>query len=243
MTRRRWIADRWSDTTATLTGQQAHHLYRVLRAEAGMEFDVLAGDRVWRGVIASATEDAIEFRLLEALASSAPLSITVLLSIFKFDRFEWAIEKLTELGVSNIEPVIARRTEKYLAQAARNRVERWRRIALESAKQSRRSSIPLVSDPRLLPDRLKVQEETAVLLLLAENERDQTLLDVLRSQAPNSGERNIVLAVGPEGGWTPEEQTLFQEHRWMPVSLGSTILRAETAAVAAAAVAAAWLKG
>jgi 16S rRNA (uracil1498-N3)-methyltransferase len=239
MTRRRWIADRWSDSTATLTGDQAHHLFRVLRAEVGTEFEILAGERVWRAVILSATEAAVEFDLLKELDSSVTLSITVLLSVFKFDRFEWAIEKLTELGVASIEPVIAQRTEKHLAHAAGNRVERWRRIALEAAKQSRRSSLPGVADPRPLRDRLRTQQEPATLLLLAEDEKQQTLVSALAS----GSERNILLAVGPEGGWTLDEQTLFREHGWRAVSLGSTILRAETAAIAACSVVAAWLGG
>jgi 16S rRNA (uracil1498-N3)-methyltransferase len=241
MTRRRWIADTWSDTTATLTGDQAHHLSRVLRAEVGTEFDVVAGEGVWRAVISSATEAAVEFHLLEPVASSVTLSITVLLSVFKFDRFEWAIEKLTELGVAAIEPVITRRTEKHLAQAALNRVERWRRIALEAAKQSRRSSIPVVADPRPLRERLRAPQVPAMLLLLAEEEKQQTLLRALELKA-SASEQNIFLAVGPEGGWTPEEMTLFQEHSWTPVSLGSTILRAETA-IAAGSVVAAWMGG
>jgi 16S rRNA (uracil1498-N3)-methyltransferase len=237
MTRRRWIADRWSESTATLTGEQARHLARVLRAGPGMEFDVLAGEQVWRAVIATATEDAVEFHLLEALPSTSALAIGVTLSIFKFDRFEWALEKLTELGVSRIDPAIARRTEKHLAQAAVNRVERWRRIALEAAKQSRRSSIPMVSEPRPLREALRTPPQDSLRLLLAEDERQQTLLGALKS----SGERELMLAVGPEGGWAEDETAMFREYKWQSVSLGTTILRAETAAIAACSVAAAWL--
>jgi 16S rRNA (uracil1498-N3)-methyltransferase len=241
MTRRRWIADNWTDATATLTGNQANHLFRVLRAEVGMEFDVLAGERVWRAVITETSEAAVQFRLLEEISTAAILSISVLMSIFKFDRMEWAIEKLTELGVSNIEPVIARRTEKHLAQAAANRVERWRRIALEAAKQSRRSALVTITEPRPLREAIQQQREDASLrLLLAEEETQQTLFGSLQSQT-SSGQRSILLAVGPEGGWTPEEQLFFKENDWTPVSLGGTILRAETAAMAASAITAAWL--
>jgi 16S rRNA (uracil1498-N3)-methyltransferase len=241
MTRRRWIADTCTDATATLTGNQANHLFRVLRAEVGMEFDVLAGQRVWRAVITQSSEAAVEFRLLEEIVVAANLSLSVLMSVFKFDRMEWAIEKLTELGVANIEPILARRTEKHLAQAAANRVERWRRIALEAAKQSRRSALVSIAEPRSLREAIQQQREVGSLrLLLAEEETQQTLFGTLQSQT-SSKERNILLAVGPEGGWTPEEQTLFTENAWTPVSLGSTILRAETAAIAAAAITSAWL--
>ena len=129
MTRRRWIADNWDDTRATLIGTQASHLARVLRAEIGMEFDIVAGDRVRRGVVAEVAESAVTLTLGEDLEADPALPITLLLAIFKFDRMEWAIEKATELGVERIIPTIARRTEKHLAQAATARVDRWRRIA------------------------------------------------------------------------------------------------------------------
>ena len=129
MTRRRWIADTWDEATASLTGEQASHLARVLRAQPGMEFDIVAGDRVWQAVIAAITPQGVRFNLLVQIESDPALPVTLLLSIFKFDRMEWAIEKATELGVSRIIPVVTRRTEKHLAQAAPNRTERWRRIA------------------------------------------------------------------------------------------------------------------
>lgn len=242
MTRRRWIAENWSSTTATLKGEQARHLARVLRAETGMEFDVLAGEQVWRAVITSVNDDEVVFDLLEAMASTVTLSITVLLSVFKFDRFEWALEKLTELGVAGIEPIVARRTEKHLGQAAPNRLERWRRIALEAAKQSRRSSVPAIGEPRLLRDVLRTARGGASCLLLAEEEKQQTLLGALQMNV-SGDEQKILLAVGPEGGWSPEELALFSEHDWKPVSLGGTILRAETAAIASVSVVAAWLQG
>src|ERR1700757_4323017 len=146
MTRRRWIADSWDEATAPLTGGQASHLIRVLRAQTGMEFDIVAGDRVWHGVIAGISGDSVRFNLIAEVTAEPALPLTMLLSIFKFDRMEWAIEKATELGVERITPIIARRSEKHLAQSAQNRVERWRRIAREAAQQSRRSDIPLIDD-------------------------------------------------------------------------------------------------
>ena len=240
MTRRRWIADHWMDTTATLSGDQAHHLFRVLRAQTGMEFDVVAGERVWRSVITDASESSVEFRLIEELPAGSSPPITVLMSIFKFDRMEWAIEKLTELGVARIEPVVARRTEKHLSQAATKRVERWRRIAVEAAKQSRRSNILQVGDPCSLSDGLKSTHAMTSRYVLAEEERQQTLFGALQLQS-SADEQRIILAVGPEGGWTPDEQAMFKEYGWTAVSLGNTILRAETAAIAAAAITTAWL--
>jgi len=244
MTRRRWIADSWNDTTARLTGAQAAHLARVLRAQTGMQFDIVAGDRVRRGEIVEITDLIIEFALGEELDADPALPVTLLLAVFKFDRLEWAIEKATELGVERIVPVIARRTEKHLAQAAAARAERWRRIAREAAQQSRRSDTVEISDPVQLKNAIG-EEPEALRLLLAESERTKMLRDALKTPNENvgdSGSRRIRLAVGPEGGWTPEEETLFAVEGWTPVSLGPRILRAETAAIAAVSIVSAWLE-
>jgi 16S rRNA (uracil1498-N3)-methyltransferase len=234
MTRRRWIADSWDETTARLSGTQAAHLARVLRAQTGMQFDIVAGDRVRRGSIVEISDLIIEFALGEEIDADPALPVTLLLAIFKFDRLEWAIEKATELGVERIVPVVARRTEKHLAQAAAARVERW---------QSRRSDTVEISDPMQMKDAIR-EEPEALRLLLAEGERTAMLRDALTAPNENAGEtspKGIRLAIGPEGGWTPEEETHFAKEGWAPVSLGPRILRAETAAIAAVSIVAAWL--
>ena len=232
MTRRRWIADEYSEDRAALTGAHAAHLARTLRARVGQEFEIACGDRVRRGVVASVSDDRVEFALGEEVEATAVVPITLLLAIFKFDRLEWAIEKCTELNVTTILPVIARRTEKHLAAASARRVERWRRIALEAAEQSRRITPPQIADPLNLTDALRYDAELRI--VLAENEREVTLSEILRSR---SGMTSLALAVGPEGGWTPEELQSFEQEQWISASLGDTILRAETAAIAALAMA------
>jgi 16S rRNA (uracil1498-N3)-methyltransferase len=243
MTRRRWIADTWDEATASLTGEQASHLIRVLRAQTGMEFDIVAGDRVWHAVIAGISGDSVRFNLIAEVTAEPALPLTMLLSIFKFDRMEWAIEKATELGVERILPIVARRSEKHLAQSAQNRVERWRRIAREAAQQSRRSDVPVVEDVAQLKVAAR-REGDAVRLLLAEQERTRTLREALEEALAESGDQLPVIrvAVGPEGGWVAEEEALFDSEGWKPVSLGPRILRAETAAITAMAVAAALLE-
>jgi 16S rRNA (uracil1498-N3)-methyltransferase len=242
MTRRRWIADSWDGHTARLTGAQAAHLARVLRAQIGMQFDIVVGDRVRRGSIVEISDLIIEFALGVEIDTDPALPVALLLAVFKFDRLEWAIEKATELGVERIVPVLARRTEKHLAQAAATRVARWRRIAREAAQQSRRSDTVEILDPMQVRDAVRGEPE-AVRLLLAESEQTTTLRDALDSSGTNSdsGSRRIRLAIGPEGGWTPEEEKLFAAEGWKPVSLGPRILRAETAAIAAVSTVAALL--
>ena len=229
MTRRRWIADECSGNRAALTGANAEHLARVLRARIGQEFDIAAEGQVRRGRIISVTPEEVEFELGEELPAVTLPDLTVLLAIFKFDRMEWAIEKATELGVARIVPLIAKRTDAHLASAATKRVERWRRIAREAAQQSRRAAPPEIVAPARLQEALELAADRRI--VLAEGE-ERSLL----KQAVAGFKGSLALAVGPEGGWTREEERAFREHGWIAASLGPTILRAETAAIAAVSV-------
>lgn len=231
MTRRRWIADEVSGNRAALVGDHADHLVRVLRARVGEEFDVVADAVVRRGRIVSISENRVDFELAEEIPAIAAADLTLLLSIFKFDRFEWAVEKCTELGVKKIVPVIARRTDAHLASASAKRVERWRRIAVQAAEQSRRTVPPEICDPVKLQEALRVPGK--VHIVLSEAEEQVRLRDLFAG----SEEADAILAIGPEGGWTEVELELFQKEHWISASLGSTILRAETAAIAATALA------
>jgi len=231
MTRRRWIADEVVGDRAALTGAHAAHLSRVLRVQVGQEFDVACGERVRRGTVASVADERVEFVLGQEVAARVPVPITLLLAVFKFDRMEWAIEKCTELNVTSIVPVIARRTEKHLAAAAEKRVERWRRIAREASQQSRGVTAPVIEDPVKLAEAINTTAELRI--VLAETEKETQLSDVLRDRQEAT---SVALAIGPEGGWTEEELQLFERAGWVSVSLGATILRAETAAIAALAI-------
>ncbi len=236
MTRRRWIADEVSGNRAALVGEHADHLFRVLRARVGEEFDIATGHAVRRGKITLARADRVEFELGEEIEGNFQPPITLLLAIFKFDRMEWAIEKCTELGVSRIVPVISRRTDAHLVAASAKRVERWRRIARQASEQSRRVTPPEIALPVKLAEALNPAESLRV--VLAESEEHILLCDVLKANELVPG---ISLAVGPEGGWTEQELRAFQQAGWISASLGNTILRAETAAIAAAAVVASTL--
>ena len=232
MSRRRWIADEVSGNQAALVGDHAHHLARVLRAQIGQGMDLIAGGVVRRGVITSVRDDRIEFELAEEVAASVLPDVSLLLAIFKFDRLEWAIEKCTELGVRRIVPVIARRTDTHLAAAASKRLERWQRLVQQASEQSRRVDVPEISHPVKLKD--AVHQAATLRLLLAEIEKQQSLHDALEA---NRTSPSLLLAVGPEGGWTEDEIALFTGQGWISTSLGETILRAETAAIAATAIA------
>ena len=247
MTRRRWIAEHWDEATATIEGAQAEHLARVLRAQPGMEFDVVAGGRVFHAQVAAVTlaekKSEVRFNLTAEVRADPALPVTLVLAVYKFDRMEWAIEKATELGVAAIAPVVARRTEKHLAQAAEKRAERWRRIAHEAAQQARRSDVPLIHDPAPLAQRARAAS-AATRIVLAEQERTTTLYRAIEEAIAAAKDEmpQLEVAIGPEGGWAPAEEALFDANGWRATSLGPRILRAETAAIAALAVIAACLE-
>jgi 16S rRNA (uracil1498-N3)-methyltransferase len=231
MTRRRFIADEVSGDRAALVGEHADHLVLVLRARVGQEFDIATGEAVRRGQITSVKSDRVEFELGEEVSGAGLAEITLALAVFKFDRMEWAIEKCTELGVSQIVPVISRRTDSHLAAASAKRMERWQRIALQAAEQSRRSAPPEIAAPIKVSDVLNFP--VARRIVLAESEERTLLRDVVK---PHAADDAVVLAIGPEGGWTEGELQLFRQAGWISASLGNTILRAETAAIAATAI-------
>src|SRR6267154_4134715 len=222
MTRRRWIADEVSDNHAALTGEHARHLSQVLRAQVGQEFDISSGTEVRRGRILNIHTDRVEFELGDVIETSVMVPVTLALTIFKFDRMEWAIEKCTELGVARIIPVIAARTESHLAAAASKRVERWQRISKQASEQARRISPPEILAPITFKDLLAMPVSPRIVL----SETEQNVL--LKGAIPGDA-NSVLLAFGPEGGWKDEELIQFNTAGWISASLGDTILRSETA--------------
>ena len=234
MTRRRWIADKIQGNQAFLHGQNAEHLAKVLRARVGQEFEVAAEQRVYLGRVTQISEQEVIFELsqeIKSVAAEPHGEVTLWLAIFKFDRMEWAIEKATELGAAKIVPVIAQRSDTHLVAAAQKRAERWRRIATEASQQSRRNSPAEVLDPMKLKEALT--GANGVRVVLSEYEKRRQLGAVLRTIDPAAP---ISLAIGPEGGWTEKELEGFSSAGWVTASLGTNILRTETAAIAALAV-------
>ena len=244
MTRRRWIAEHWDEATATLVGAQAEHMARVLRAQPGMEADVVAGGHVFHAQVAAVARDEVRFNLIAELEADPALPVTLVMAVYKFDHMEWAIEKATELGVAAMAPVIARRTEKHLALAAGKRAERWRRIVHEAAQQSRRSDVPLIHDPAPAGRaRARALRQARAHRARRAGAHHHPAPCARRSHGRGRDEMpTLEIAIGPEGGWAPEEEALFDANGWRAASLGPRILRAETAAIAALAVVASCLE-
>ncbi len=230
MARRRFFVDSVAGGRAALEGEDARHLRQVLRAEVGQHYELSDNQSVYLAEVESFGSDQVTFRVIETLPAAADPAarMTLLLALIKFDRFEWAVEKATELGVAEIVPVVAERSEKGLEFAARKRLDRWRKIARESSQQSRRVRLPELSAPLAFEKALGIARGQRYLL-----DEDSAAPPILKAL---SGCEDSALLAGPEGGWTSREREQAIAQGWKSVSLGPQILRAETAALAALSV-------
>jgi 16S rRNA (uracil1498-N3)-methyltransferase len=233
MARRRFFVDEVRRGTAEITGSDAEHLVRVLRVEAGLRYEISDNKNVYLAEVHSARKGLVSFQVIEELEKKIiPIAVTLSAALFKFDHFEWMIEKATELGVSTIRPFESVRTERGLAQASIKRSARWERIAVEASQQSRRDHLPVIE--RTAPFAKVIQSETAVRLFLDEQPEAPPILSSLPKDL--AAQSAIELLLGPEGGWTDEEHASAIARGWKACSLGNTVLRAETAAIAGISV-------
>jgi 16S rRNA (uracil1498-N3)-methyltransferase len=216
--------------TAEIRGDEARHLTRVLRVESGQRFEISDNENAYLAEIQEARGERVVFRVIEPIAAAPlPVRVTLCAALIKFDRFEWMVEKATELGVQRILPVETTRSDKGLFEASRKRSERWIRIARESSQQSRRVRVP-----EILP---AVRFKAA----LTENAEHRYFLEEatappLPREIPEERQDSVAMLVGPEGGWTDAERQAARDAGWCAVSLGPQVLRAETAACAALAI-------
>lgn len=238
--RRRFFVQRFNGDSASLEGESAHHLGKVLRAATGQIYELSDGNSVRLARVVKLGREKIEFSLLDTIPARARhVESTLLLSIVKFDRFEWAIEKATELGVSAIVPLVAKRSESALVAAAAKRALRWQKIVVESAQQARLLKPPLLHPAARAAEGFKNAASGASgspgpRTILSEREAAPPIRKVL-GNIPVAAVRGAVLAVGPEGGWTDEEFALSASCGFVEASLGANILRTETAVAAALA--------
>jgi 16S rRNA (uracil1498-N3)-methyltransferase len=237
--RRRFFVDRFESDSAVLRADAADHLGRVLRAEPGQLYELSDGQQVWLGrvervVLSKHGKSHVEFALVQSIATPAPrLHMELLLSLVKFDRFEWCLEKATELGVHTIVPLAAARTDKPLIAAASKRQARWEKILLESAQQSRRLRPPQLA-PTTEPAAAFAASSAAVTILLSERQTSPSLRSLLAGAGTLAAKPPVTvsLAIGPEGGWTEAEFAAAHARGFAEASLGENILRAETAVIA-----------
>ncbi len=221
MARRLFFVPQVRNGAAELHGDDAKYLARVLRVERGHIYQISDNHSLYLAEVDAAHRETVSFRVLEKLEPPPQQrNVTLYAALIKFDHFEWMVEKATELGVARIVPVETVRSERGLEKAARKRIERWRKIALEAAQQSRRPFLPEVDEPVAFRDALASNADCRFFADEAGGGKLECAAD-----------QSAAVLIGPEGGWVDEERAAAAN--WKNVSLSRNVLRAETAALAA----------
>ncbi len=249
MTRRRFYAppDAFAPDGAAvvLSAEESRHLRDVLRLRAGDEAFVFDGEgREFACVVAEAggrgrgaREARLEVRApVEPERPESPLDLTLAVGLLKGEKFDLVVQKATELGAARVVPVVTQRADVRLRDErdAAARVERWRRLALEAAKQSGRARLPLVETPAAFAELVARPPQGDGLRLLFAERGGRGLDETVGAQAVPPA--SVTALVGPEGGWDDAELDAARGHGWLLVTLGGRTLRAETAALAVCAL-------
>lgn len=215
----------------TLPPDQAHHARDVLRLTTGDEVELFTptGETA-TAQIAQSTPAAVIVNVTTITSPTARFDLTIASAVPKAARADWMIEKLSELGVARFIPLSTARS--VVHPEGQNKIDRWQRLAAEAAKQSRRPGVMQITPLTPLNDVLATLSGPTAYLSTASG--CQPLSSIL-----NPPSSSLTLLVGPEGGWTDSEIASFADRHLTPITLGETILRVETAAMAAAAVVAA----
>lgn len=207
----------------TLTGTEAHHLLHVLRAQVGLQIELFDGQgRSAEGEVVNTGRREAEVELSNRYQSPPLRGLTLLTAVPKGDRFRWLVEKATELGVSRLIPVSTARS---VVTPRETKLQKMEQTVIAACKQSGRNWLMPIGEMLALADALGQISSTEQ--LLAAHPSGQSL-----SEFSGNRDQDYTLVIGPEGGFTEEEFSLLQTSNACVVSLGETILRTETAAIA-----------
>lgn len=234
-----FFADDIQETRVRLDAEESAHCVRVLRHRPGDEISVIDGvGTLYRCALEIADAKGAEARILERTPGfgAHPYHLTMAVCPTKnIDRYEWFVEKATEIGVDVIAPVIGERSERKVLKT-----ERLKRLALSATKQSLKAAIPQIAEPQSVRDFIAAAPASALKLICYcfDDVERIPITEVLRRQAAAAcpAQPSICILIGPEGDFSPEEAALARENGWIPVQLGPSRLRTETAAVVAATV-------
>lgn len=213
-----------------IEGARFHYLQRVLRLGVGAQLEVFDDGRAFTATITMANEFNLSLELGPGRTAPPPRSVTIVQGLPKADKFEWVLQKATELGATAFAPVSTTRSVMKLAGKEDKKLERWRRIVEEAARQCRRNDVPTVFLPRTLQKTVQALPHHPALFVLDEEERSTRMSEAFSMLDP---QRPIALIVGPEGGLTRDEVNALVLLGATPVTLGRLVLRTETAALVA----------
>ena len=213
--------------TVKATGEIARYLDAVLRAKHGQSYVLFDPDGShYEAEVENVSRSSVAFKIIGAIDVPEPdtSGCVLVCGILKGGKMELVIQKAVELGVSSIVPVVTRRT---LVRETR-KLKRWRSVALEAARQSGRAAAPPIEEPVKLTSYLKANPKVNGIVFYEEPGQPP-----LSAEDASTDKGNIVIAIGPEGGFEPEEISMMKQCGFVPRTLGKNVLRAETASIAA----------
>ena len=223
--------------TIRISGDLLHHLRDSLRLHPGDSLLLNDGCGIrYRVEVTHVTSQAIDSRIIDQHTELAHRTSPIVLgqALIKGDKMDWVIQKATELGVDTIVPIHSTHSViKLRPERLEHQRSRWERIARDAAQQSERWTIPTIADPVDFTEICRRYASAPLKGMLVERSTGPSLATI---PLPQSHQHPMVLLVGPEGGWAPDEQRLAQEQGFLPLTLGPRILRAETAAIAALSI-------
>jgi len=230
-------ADLVSDTTVALPSETAHHAVRVLRLKEGASIVLFdgRGGQYPATLALSGTQAHARLGAHEPLEAELPGHVTLVQGLAAGEKMDWIIEKAVELGAARVVPIAAQRSVLQLGgDRLRKRMEHWRRIVRAASEQCGRNRIMALDEPRTLGQYLREAEAAPSSMLFCHPGADRTLAEALQDRP-----ERISLLVGPEGGWSDEEQALMARQGLTPIAFGKRVLRTETAGLALIAAASA----
>lgn len=222
----RYFVDENINNKFILSSDDSYHVFRVMRMKLGDKVEILCNQKLYICSISN-LEPLVEVIVIKEVdeCNEINISVSIVQSLVNEQKMDYILQKTTELGVMEIIPYMASRSIIKINNKEEKKIQRWQKIVKEAAEQSKRNIIPVVKDIISI-DKLSKLDDYDVKILCTVNENTQNLKKVLSNLA---GSVKMLFVIGPEGGFTKEEENKMIECGFLPVSLGNSVLRTETA--------------
>ena len=214
-----------NSSSFTLSKEDSYHITKVMRYDVGTKIEIVSNEVLYLAEITSISPLVVANKIMELSGENTKLNVTIAQSLVKEQKMDYILQKTTELGVSEIVPYMAARSVVKLDNKQDKKIERWQKIVKEASEQSKRNYIPVVRNAVTLSNLVNLSDYDMKFLCTV-NESSQNIKKVLSNLDRNG---RMLFVIGPEGGFTEEEETKMIENGFISLSLGSSVLRTETA--------------